>query len=302
MKKKVVIMTMCLAGILLISGTRTKIMVQSSEVAENVSPEVPEEELSYYVANKGKLFSNKEQEKQYEIYRNTVTISKYEYQGAYLEAYKKELEKKLAIEDNKLELGYTTNIAVKELEMQLKGTELQLQNIQKQQIHCQETIQIYGGTYQPLQLPEDVASLNQNYIDNYLNDNVQIKYYKYQQKTYEEYLEENEEAENAEDIQIQKDLLELDKQKYAADLQVYVKEKILQYETDRNNIQQMDEEIALLQEKIRMNQELYQMGKITEMEITEMETEQKRLEYEKMSLVCDAECIRYILEHELEGL
>lgn len=302
MKKKVVIMTMCLAGILLISGTRTKIMVQSSEVAENVSPEVPEEELSYYVANKGKLFSNKEQEKQYEIYRNTVTISKYEHQGAYLEAYKKELEKKLAIEDNKLELGYTTNIAVKELEMQLKETELQLQNIQKQQIHCQETIQIYGGTYQPLQLPEDVASLNQNYIDNYLNDNVQIKYYKYQQKTYEEYLEENEEAENAEDIEIQKDLLELDKQKYEADLQVYVKEKILQYETDRNNIQQMDEKIALLQEKIRMNQELYQMGKITEMEITEMETEQKRLEYEKMSLVCDAECIRYILEHELEGL
>lgn len=302
MKKKVVIMTMCLAGILLISGTQTKIMVQSSETAENVSPEVPEEEQSYYVANKEKLFSNRKQEKQYEVYQNTVNILKYEYQGAYLQAYKEELEKKIAIEDNKLELGYTTNVAVQELEMQLEQTKLQLQNIQAQQVHCQETIQIYGETYQPLQLSEDVAALNQNYIDNYLNDNVQIKYYEYQQKTYEEYLEENEEAENAQDIEIQKDLLEVDKQKYMADLQVYVKEKILQYETDRNNIQQMDEEIALLQEKIRINQELYQMGKITEMEITEMETEQKRLEYEKMSLVCDAECIRYILEHELEGL
>lgn len=301
MKKKVVIITMCLAGLLLISGTHAKIMVHSSEAAENVSPEIPEEEQSYYVANKEKLFSNREQEKQYEIYKNTVNILKYEYQTAYLQAYKEQLEKKIAIEDNKLELGYTTNIAVQELEMQLKETELQLQNIQKQQTHCQETIQIYGGTYQSLQLPEEVTVLNQNYIDNYLNDNVQIKYYEYQQKTYEEYLEENEEAENAEDIEIQKDLLEVDKQKYEADLQVYVKEKILQYETNRNNIQQMDEEIALLQEKIRINQEMYQMGKITEIEITELETEQKRLVYEKMSLVCDAECIRYILEHGLEG-
>lgn len=153
MKKKIIVICALGIGIALLSGNSTKLLVQSSEINENISPEMPEEEKSYYVANKEQLFQEKEKKKAYE-----------------------------------------------------------------------------------------------------------------------------------------------------ADLQVYVEGKVLQYESVLRNITQVNEEIKLLEEKIQANRELHENGKITEIKVIEMETEQKRLIYEQKSLMYDAQCIRYILEHKIEGV
>ena len=105
-----------------------------------------------------------------------------------------------------------------------------------------------------------------------------------------------------EEYRIQRDLADLDKQQYVADLQVYVKQKMLQYETMLEEIEQVNQEILLLEEKLKTNHALYEKGKITEIKIVELETEKERLISEKMGLIFDGYCIYYILEEKIEGV
>lgn len=302
MKKKIIVICICLAGVILVSGNSKGMLVKSSDIAVSITPETPEEEKSYYVENQTRIFQQKEEEKRYNIYYNMCMIQKCEYQATYLQALKEELESKRKIEEGKLDLGYTTQISVQDIDTQLKEVIMQMETVQEQEKYYKEVVSIYGGEYVALGIGETVSELSEDYINEFFKDNLQIKYYEYQIKTYEEYLREHKEAENVEDIRIQKQIAELDKQKYEADLQIYVKGKVLQYETILRNITQLNDEIELIEEKIRINNTLCENGKIAEISIIEFKTEQKRLMYEKMSLVYDADCIRYILEHKIEGV
>lgn len=302
MKKKTIVTCIFLAGVILTGGLSTKVLVQSSEAQTSITPETPEEEKSYYVQNEEKLFSDREEENKYKIRYNTLAVQKCEYQESYLKALKEEIQEKIKIENGKLELGYTTQISVEELELQLKETEQQIETVQEQQRQYKEIIRIYGGEYMPIEIAENLSELSGNYENEFLENNLQIEYYENQIKTYQEYLDRNKEAEDFQDIRIQKDLAELDKKQYEADLRVYVKEKMLQYEIKLRNIAQINDEIALIEEKIQTNRILFDNGKITEIQITELETERERLIYEKMCLICDADCVRYVLEHKIEGV
>ncbi len=302
MKKKTIVTCFFLAGVILTGGFSTKVLVQSSETQTSITPETPEEEKSYYVQNEEKLFLDREEENKYKIRYNTLAVQKCEYQEKYLQALKEEIETKIQIENGKLELGYTTQISVEELELQLKETELQIETAQEQQRQYKEIIRIYGGEYVPVAISENVTDLSGDYANKFLENNMQIKYYENQIKTYQEYLDENKEAENFQDIRIQRDLAEFDRKKYEEDLQVYVREKVLQYETTLGNIAQINDEIALIEEKIQTNEILFENGKITEIQIIELETEREKLIYEKMCLIYDADCVRYVLEHKIEGV
>lgn len=299
MKQKIIVVCLLIVGTLMASGLSTEMRVQSSETINSVTPETPEEEKSYYVENQERIFQQKEQETTYKIRYNTLQIQKCEFQKVYLQALEKQLETKLEIEQGKLNLGYSTEVSVMEIENQLNEAKLQISTIEAQEKQYKETIEIYGGVYAPVQVEEQFSSLSKDYVSEFLNDNLQIKYYDYELKTYQEYLDKNQEDE---DIKIQKKLEEIEKQQYEADLQVYVKGKMLQYEIILNNITQVNSEMELIKEKIQTNQKLYESGKITEIEIMELETEQKRLEYERMSLIYDADGILYILEHRLENV
>lgn len=302
MRQRIIATSVFLLGTILLSGLSNGMLVQSSETTVSITPETPKEEKSYYVENQKKLFQEKEQENLYKIRYYTLQIQKDEFQEMYLQALAEELEEKLKIENSKLETGYSTQISVNEIETQLNATKLQMETVQAQQVQYKENIQIYGGTYKQLQVEEEVLALSGDYIREFQKDNLQIKYYEEQLENYQEYIEENEEAEDLEDIKIQRNLAEIDKQQYEANLQVYVEEKVLQYETVLRNIEQVNNEIKLVEEKIKTNRQLYESGKITQIQITELETEQKRLLYEKMSLIYDADCIRYILEEKIEGV
>lgn len=302
MKKKVIMICALGIGMVLLSGNSTRLLVQSSEINENISPETPEEAKSYYVGNKEQLFQEKKEKETYEAYCNTLKLQKCQYQEEYLAALQQELKTKIKIENEKLELGYTTEINVTELEVQLKETETALENLRAQKEYYKKIIQIYGGECKTIEVSPSVPTVRENYLEYFLDNNVQIKYYEYQIKDYQEYLDEYKEAENREDIKIQKELMELDKKAYEANLQVYVEGKILQYESVLRNITQINKEVKLLEEKIQASRELYEVGKIAEIKVIEMETEQKRLIYEQKSLMYDMECIQYILEHKIEGV
>lgn len=302
MGKKNVIVSIFLAGAILAGGFSTKVWVQSSDIKNSITPEVPEEETSYYLKNREQLFSKREEENKYKIRSNILTVQKYEHQEKYLQALKDEIEAKIKAENGKLELGYTTESSVEELKLQLQETKLQIETVQEQQKQYKEIIKIYGGEYVPIAISEDISALTDDYVTKFLQDNLQIKYYENQIKTYQEYLDENEKAKNFKEIQIQRDLVELDKKQYEADLRVYVKEKMLQYETIFRNITQVNDEIALIEEKIQADKILFDNGKITKIQIIELETEREKLKYEKMCLIYDADCIRYVLEYKIEGV
>ena len=302
MGKKNVIVSIFLAGAILVGGFSTKVWVQSSDIKNSITPEVPEEETSYYLKNREQLFSKREEENKYKIRSNILTVQKYEHQEKYLQALKDEIEAKIKAENGKLELGYTTESSVEELKLQLQETKLQIETVQEQQKQYKEIIKIYDGEYVPIAISEDISALTDDYVTKFLQDNLQIKYYENQIKTYQEYLDENEKAKNFKEIQIQRDLVELDKKQYEADLRVYVKEKMLQYETIFRNITQVNDEIALIEEKIQADKILFDNGKITKIQIIELETEREKLIYEKMCLIYDADCIRYVLEYKIEGV
>lgn len=59
MKKKVIMICVLGIGMVLLIGNSTRLLVQSSEINENISPETPGEEKSYYVGNKEQLFQEK---------------------------------------------------------------------------------------------------------------------------------------------------------------------------------------------------------------------------------------------------
>lgn len=302
MKKKGVMLCLFLTGVIFGGCFSTKVLVHSSEKQSSITPDVPEEEKSYYVENEQQLKQEKEKKNEYKVRYYTLSIQKAEYQEIYLQALKEELEEKLRIENGKLGLGYTVHSSVEELEIKLKDVQSQIESVQTQKKNNEEVIQIYGTMYAPMQLPEDLPVLNDNYLSAFLESNLQIKYYDNQIKKYQEYLNEYEGADNYDDIRIQRDLAELDKKQYAADLQVYVKEKELHYQNILQEIAQINSELALLNEKIKTNRSLLEKGKITKVQLIELDTEQKRLVYEKMNLICDGECIKYVLEKKIEGI
>lgn len=171
-----------------------------------------------------------------------MKFQKCETQEEYLQAVLQELNTKIKIENEKLELGYTTELNVTELEVQLKETETELETLRAQKDYYKEVIQIYGGECKTIEVSPSVPAVRENCLEYFLKDNIQIKYYEYQIKNYQEYLDEYKDAENCEDIKIQKELMELDKKAYEADLQVYVEGKVLQYESVLRNITQVNEE------------------------------------------------------------
>lgn len=291
-----------LLGVIFGGCFSTKILVHSSELQTNITPDAPEEEKSYYVENERQLKREREKKREYRIRYYTLTVQKMEYQEEYIRALKEETKEKLRIEEGKLQLGYTVQNSVDELYNQLEEVQSELEMIYSQKDCYKGVIRAYGSIYSNMKLPEDLDILDGDYVSAFRTDNLQVKYYDNQIKNYQSYLEKYKDASNYEDIRIQRDLVGLDKEQYEMELQAYICEKELQYKSIAQNLTQKSRELKTLNEKIATNQILLENGKITRIQLMELETEQKKLIYEKMSLICDGECVRYVLENQIEGI
>ena len=298
MNKKVIAVGLFLMGSLVLGSGVKELAVAGSETSVSTTPDTPKE-MGYYEENEEALFEQKQSQKAYKVRYYTLQVQKLEFQENYLQSLYRELERKIEIETDKLNLGYSTEASVQELENQWHATKLQIESVQEEQELCKEAIRIYGGVYEPVTVEGKLPPLSEDYVYKFLEDNLQVIYYDNQIQTYQEYIDSIREDE---EYRIQRDLADLDKQQYVADLQVYVKQKMLQYETMLEEIEQVNQEILLIEEKLNTNHVLYEKGKITEIKIVELETEKERLISEKMGLIFDGYCIYYILEEKIEGV
>ena len=190
MNKKVVAVGLFLMGSLVLGSGVKELAVAGSETSVSTTPDTPKE-MGYYEENEEALFEQKQSQKAYKVRYYTLQVQKLEFQESYLQSFYRELERKIEIETDKLNLGYSTEASVQELENQWHATKLQIESVQEEQELCKEAIRIYGGVYEPVTVEGKLPSLSEDYVYKFLEDNLQVIYYDNQIQTYQEYIPES---------------------------------------------------------------------------------------------------------------
>lgn len=202
------------------------------------------------------------EQQEYAIYQNQLNAQLCNLQLAYLTALEELRKEQWKIEQEKVKLGYAIPIAAEEAEGQYKAVQLQMETAKAQQQFYIEVLQLYGREYQEIQVPDNLEELQADYVDEFLKDSTQKEYYE-------------------------------------IPLKIYVKELMLQYENTRRKVKEADIQISVLKGKLANAMQLYEAGRITRVQLGELETELKGLEYERMNLIYNAQLILYKLTHKI---
>lgn len=254
----------------------------------------------YYMKNKDAIVAKEKAQLTYSSYSDCLKAKLYDYHLAYLDALEKEHEDKLNMEKSKQKLGYTTQLAVDEATMQLESVKLQIETAKAEQGFLVESLSLNGIENIEINVPTEVQALKDDYVAQFLASSTKTAYFDSQITAYQNYRTDLENtAVTKANLEVQ--IVTLKKQQYQIDLELYVKQLILKYETTNRNILSIDNQIFVLQSKIKNNELLYQKGKITQIKITELQTELKKLEYERTALIFEGNRIYYILENNVEN-
>lgn len=209
-------------------------------------------------------------QQEYAIYQNQLSAQLCNSQLAYLTSLEELRKEQWKIEQEKVKLGYAIPIAAEEAEGQYKAVQLQIETAKAQQQFYIEVLQLYGREYQEILVPDNLEELQTDYIDEFLKDIILNEYYGQQNR-----------------------------EQYEINLKIYVKGLVLQYENTRRKVKEADIQISVLKGKIANAMQLYEAGRITRVQLGELETELKGLEYERMNLIYDAQLILYKLTHKI---
>lgn len=238
---------------------------------------------TYYDA----LIAQELKEREYAIYNNQLKAQLSDFQIDYLTKLETELSEKYKIEKAKLDLGYTTSITVDEAHNQYTAAGFQIQTALAQQGLYKDVITLNGGEYKEIPLTGDLEALKGDFFTAFKENSVQLISYNQQILM----------AGNTQSAA----LLQLQKEQYEINLQIYVESLQIKYDDILRQITMLDNEIAVAENQIDHATALYEKGKVAAIRLKELETELSRLEYERMSFICDAKRIYYILTHTIEG-
>lgn len=253
--------------------------------------------LDYYDV----LLEEKEGQQQYNIYKNQLQTQLLELQLAYLSDLEKEWAQKCGAEAKKLEMGYAIPVTVKEAEGQHAAVLLEIESVKEKQDYCMEAIALYGGVYQEIFVLEECEPLTGDYTELFLEGSAQVLYYDQQISGYKAALLNV--AQNAEETKILQKQLQLammEKAQYEINVELYVKELQLQYRDIERKIADKDNKITVAELRVNNAALLYEKGKITEIELTEIKNELHRLQYERTELLYEAKDIYYKLNHGIK--
>lgn len=245
----------------------------------------------------------KETEKQnYELYRAQLNAQLVDARLEYLTALESEWAEKCTIEEKKLELGYTTSLAVEEVKSQHSAVQLQIESANDMKAFYIDAIALYGAEYQEISVSEAWEPLGADYVDSFLAGSAQKLSYEHQIAGYMfSLLTVTAGTEEAIMLEKQLQLAQLNLAQYEIDLQLYVKNLQLQYADIGRSVADLDTQIKIAEMQIDNAKLLLEKGKITEIQLTGLENELNGLKYERLSLMYDAKAILYILTHQIEG-
>lgn len=254
----------------------------------------------FYVENKDKLVSEEEEIVKYECYAAKINIAKSNAQLEYLKCGQSEFEKRTKAEQSKMELGYATSLDVSVIQNELDQMILSVKEVNEEIDYQKNILAIYEEENVAVELPEHLEELDGDFVSQFYNNNMQVKYYVQQIKAYGNYIENAEESDDGlSKMKLQMELLDLKQQQYKIELEKYVKQNEKLYKQDMLQTEQYDYRIDIVEQKIKNGRLLLDKGKNREIDIMELETEKARLEYEKKSVICDAMLRKYALEHNI---
>lgn len=248
------------------------------------------------------LIAKEAEEQNYELYRSQLNAQLADAKLEYLAALEAEWTEKYGIEEKKLELGYSTALAVAEVGSRYHSVRLQIESAEDLKAFCMDVITLHGGTYQEIAVSETWEPLEGDYVQSFLAGSAQKVSYEQQIVGYTlSLLAATPGTEEAIILEKQLQLAQLNLAQYEIDLQLYVKDLQLQYADIGRSVADLDTQIKIAEMQITNAKLLLEKGKITEMQLTELENELNRLKYERLSLIYDAQAILYILTHQIEG-
>lgn len=252
MKEKILLAVVC-AFCIIIPVHATENAEQSNEEQETV---VEDSALSLLEMTK---------ENEYQIYQKQLSARLCGSQIEYLDALYLQMQEEYEIAKTKYELGYITEVELKEAELGVNAVILQKDTAEEQLEFYKACIALRGGVFEA-DMPEvELPELSKDYVADYLEQSGQLVAYQ------------------------------------EVNLREYVMGKQLQYKTLLRQIRQCDDEIAIMQIKLQNQKLLYESGEAAKSTLAAMETEMQQLKYGRTSYVCDAGLILYELEHTIEN-
>lgn len=290
-------------GVLRAEAVISNCTEQLKESRRVLSEYILQKDLSfYYVENREGILAKEQAEAEYSLYRSQLEISLYDCQIAYLNDLEAQMQEKLRIEEAKSWRGYSTTFLIQEAETALVQVTSQMETVKARQEFLQEEFRLKGGVVTDVSMGDEIGELREDYLEQFRGNSIQLKYLDNQIQAYTTYLNSmNEADDNYKKAQLQLELAVLNKQQYETDLELYVKEKTLRYKEAKQNVVSTEAEIELQKQKIHDSELLYEKGKITQMMLIELNTELKKLEYERMSFLYEADAAVYVLNHGIEG-
>ena len=276
--------------------TETENTEDTAEESEDVETETIEK-VDYY----NKLIEAEAEKKEYAIFKNQVKAELSEVEIAYLKNLETLSEEKVQIEQAKLELGYSTEILVEEARNNRIAVGLQIQTAEDRLKFYKDSIGLNGGEYEESTLTEQAEEPEKDYVSDFKENSVQLMYYKLQLQEYNEDLQNGRYGTEREVLEKQIELCEIQEKKYEIDLELYVKNLLMQYDSLKRQVEEKENQIAVAEKKLENAVFLQEEGKLSELRLKEMKIELQRLQYEKMSFISDMKLVSYILENALEN-
>lgn len=275
--KKIVMIFIAVMLLLPMHTLADNIRTEAVTVSEGDAPtsernaEISEENVSVSGGDVTPSIENESlKQQEYAIYQNQLSAQSCNSQLAYLTSLEELRREQWKIEQEKVKLGYAIPIAAEEAEGQYKAVQLQIETAKAQQQFYIEVLQLYGREYQEIQVLDNLEELQTDYVDEFLKDSILNEYYGQQNR-----------------------------EQYEINLKIYVKGLVLQYENTRRKVKEADIQISVLKGKITNAMQLYEAGRITRVQLGEMETELKGLEYERKNFIYNAQLILYKLSHKI---
>ncbi len=243
--------------------------------------------------------SKKASEVDFQSYRMNCNIAVKDAYLTYLDSAIAEMEEKQKVEEAKLSKGYTTSIETESISAQLNSLKAQQYTSQRQKEVLLNNLNENGGSYEGFGIAADLPTLDSGYYENFLSVSTKKKEYESQISVYSNYLQTPHEDNDRVTLQMQ--LVQLQLADYESQLNTYVNEMMMNYETLKNESDAKQGEIDVQIKKVDALQKLFDKGKVTKTEVAEANTYLEKLRYEQIQLAGQANIAKCILDNQIEG-
>lgn len=261
----------------------------------------------FYYQNKNMYLESLQKNKEYKFLKKYYLIPVYEKQLVYQKAALKETEEQLSIIKIRRQKGLALKLEEKEKEVEVKEVEKAiLKTERKIELLKDEIEEETGRGLEKIIIPKcSELKKTSEYIKEFEEKNISISLNKSAQKAYDIYLEQLNLS--SESYQIKRRKAELKQKQLKGEEQIHkqqlgktIKEAMCQHEENKDELGINEERYKQVKQQIILTKKIYKKGKAKKVDITALQAEKARLEYEKEQLLYNQAILYKQLDYQIE--